>query len=43
MAHLHNYHRENRPSMLSNIGDKVKMIAEVAGTAKGLYDVGKFL
>ena len=43
MAHLHNYHRNNRPSFLADVGNKIKIAAEVAGTAKGIYDIGKFL
>jgi hypothetical protein len=28
---------------MSNIGHKVKQAAEIAGTVKGIYDVGKML
>lgn len=42
MAHLHNLpHRSYQPSLLENIGQKVKTAGEIAGTLKGIYDVGK--
>ena len=42
MAHLHNLHTRQRPSFISDIGNKIRTVAEVAGTAKGLYDMGKW-
>ena len=41
MAHLHNLGKHTQPSFLSNIGEKVKHVAEAIGTAKGLYEVGR--
>ena len=41
MAHLHNLHSNQRPSFLSDLGNKVRTVAEIAGTAKGIYDAGK--
>ena len=48
MAHPHNlsyfYSRHmNSNSLMSNIGNKVKSAAELAGAVKGLYDVGKWI
>jgi hypothetical protein len=36
MAHLHNLHQNQRPSFLSDLGNKVRTVAEIAGTAKGI-------
>ena len=42
MAHLHNFTRRQRSSAwLSDIGNKVRNVAEFAGTAHGLYQLGK--
>lgn len=44
MALTHNFKRQSTsssPSMLSDIGGKVKNVAEIVGAVKGLYDVGK--
>ena len=41
MAHLHNLRHNTNPSFLDNLGQKVRTVAGVVGTAKGLYDVGK--
>lgn len=41
MGHLHNFHKHQRPSLLSSIGQKVKTGLEIAGTVKGLYDIGR--
>ena len=41
MAQLHNLHKHQRPSLLSSIGQKVKTGLEIAGTVKGIYDLGK--
>ena len=44
MAHLHNLPQNIRnPSMLENIGQKVKTGAEIMGGLKGIYDTGKML
>ena len=39
MAHLHNTSRHTKPSWLTRLGNKVKTAAELAGTAKGIWDV----
>jgi len=41
MAHLHNASRHSKPSCLTRMGNKVKSAAELAGTAKGIWDVGR--
>ena len=41
MAHLHIISKKAKPSWLSGIGNKVKSFAEIAGSAKGLWDVGR--
>lgn len=41
MAHLHNLNKHQRPSLLSSIGQKVKTGLEIAGTVKGIYDLGR--
>ena len=41
MAHLHNLRQNEKPSFISNIGDKVRHVAEAIGTAKGLYEIGR--
>ena len=41
MAHLHNMSRRTKPTWLSKVGNRVKTIAEIAGTAKGVWDVGR--
>ena len=42
MGHLHNLNHKN-PSMLSNIGNKIKNVIEFGTMAKGIYDTGKNL
>ena len=42
MAHLHNL-RNHNTTFMSRFGEKVKHVAAVVGTAKGLYDVGRTL
>ena len=42
MAHLHNLRKNQKPPFLDGIG-QVRSVAEIVGTAKGLYDVGKGL
>ena len=41
MAHLHNLHSNQRPSFLSDLGNKDRTAAEIAVTAKGIYDLSK--
>ena len=41
MGHLHNLARHKKPSFLSQVGTKVRSAIEFAGTAKGLYDIGR--
>ena len=41
MGHLHNFHKNKKPSMLSSIGSKVKTAMEMGATAKGLFDIGR--
>ena len=41
MAHLHQFHKNEKPSMFASIGHKIKSVAEVAGTIKTIYDIGK--
>jgi hypothetical protein len=44
MAHLNNHFPRNRkPSTLESIGNKIRSVAELAGTAKGIYDAGRAL
>lgn len=41
MAHLHNFPNNHHPSLLSTIGTKVKQGAEIAGTIKNIFDIGR--
>ena len=41
MAHLHNLNHNQSPSLLHNIGQKVKVAAEIAGALKTIFEVGK--
>jgi hypothetical protein len=41
MANLQNFRDNQRPSWLGGLGEKVKNVAEFAGTVKGIYDVGR--
>ena len=41
MATLHNLNNESKPSFLSGFGQKLRSVAEVIGTARGLYDMGR--
>jgi len=44
MASLQNFrHHKRQPSFWEGLGSKVRNVAEVVGTAKGLYDAGKFI
>ena len=40
MANLQNFRHYKHVNLLDNVGQKVKNIAEVAGTVKGIYDLG---
>ena len=42
MAHLH-LHNNNQPSFLEGIGQKIKTVAQIAGSIKTIYDVGRDL
>ena len=42
-AHLHNLRTNQKPPFLDGICQKVRSVAEIVGTTKGLYDVGKGL
>ena len=41
MGHLHSFHKNKKPSMLSSIGNKVKSAMEIGAAAKGLFDIGR--
>ena len=42
MAHLHNFkNNKYQPSMLQQIGQKVKNAAEFIAMAKGAWDIGR--
>ena len=42
MAHLHNIsNKQRQSSWMSDIGNKIRTVAEVAGTAHGIYQLGK--
>ena len=44
LSHFHNRHMNtSRQSWISNLGNKVKNVAEIAGAAKGIYDVGRMI
>lgn len=43
MASYHFNNKRSPKSFLSNIGSKVKNVAEFAGAVKGIYDVGKMI
>ena len=43
MASRHNFRNHQRPTFLEDVGNKVRQGIEIAGTAKGLYEAGKFL
>ena len=43
MASLHFNHRKQKESFLSNIGHKIKHVAEIAGAVKGIYDTGRMV
>ena len=41
MASLHFNHRKQKQSFLSDVGNKIKHVAEIAGAVKGIYDTGR--
>ena len=43
MASLHNFHKNKHPGFFEGIGNKIKFGAEVAGSLKGIFDIGKSL
>jgi len=45
MAHLHlrNYNKRQSGSFLESIGQKLKTGAQIAGSIKTIYDIGKEL
>ena len=43
MAHLQNFRHYKHVNILENVGEKVKHAAELAGTVKGIWDVGKMV
>ena len=43
MASFHFNNKVSHKSLFSNIGTKIKNVAEIAGALKGIYDIGKLL
>ena len=43
MANLQNFRNQRHVGLLDHVGEKVKNAAEIAGTIKGIYDVGKMI
>ena len=41
MASLQNFRHYRHVNLLENVGQKVKNAAELAGTMKGIYDLGR--
>ena len=41
--HLHNFNNNQTPSFLEGIGQKVKTVAQIAGSIKQIYDIGRDL
>ena len=41
MANLLNFRHYKHVNLLENVGEKVKHAAELAGTIKGIYDLGR--
>jgi hypothetical protein len=41
MASLHNFSLNKHPGFVQNIGNKIKFGAEVAGSLKTIFDIGK--
>jgi hypothetical protein len=42
MAHLHNFAKQSGV-VLQQVGQKVKQVAEIAGSVKQIWDIGSFL
>ena len=43
MANPQNFRHHKHVGLLENVGQKVKHAAEIAGTVKGIWDVGKMV
>ena len=43
MANLQNFRNNSHVNLLEHVGQKVKNAAEIAGTVKGIWDVGKMI
>ena len=43
MASLHNFKHRQKTSWLDGVGNKIKNVAEIIGSVKGIYDVGRGL
>ena len=41
MANLQNYRNNRHNGLSQGLGQKIKNIAELAGTVKGIYDTGR--
>ena len=41
MASLHNFSLNKHPGFVQNIGNKIQFGAEVAGSLKTIFDIGK--
>jgi len=41
MGNLQNHRQDKHVGFLHGVGQKVKHLAELAGTAKGIYDTGR--
>jgi len=41
MANLQNFRRPQDTTLLTHVGQKVKQAAEIAGTVKGIWDIGR--
>jgi hypothetical protein len=41
MASLHNFHKNKHPGYFEGVGNKIKFAAEVAGSVKTIFDIGK--
>ncbi len=43
MANLQNFRHSSHVGLLENVGQKLKIGAEIAGAVKGIWDVGKMV
>ena len=41
MASLHNFKHRQKTSWLDGVGNKINHVAEIIGSVKGIYDVGR--